>query len=358
MPYCFYPKNYAQGYNVVSSTSTAAGTSASLSLASGTRVPFGNAVPNLDVKVWEETPTRLHFKITDAAKARWEPPVKTPPPPPAKPVGTEYTYTVKQAPFSIEVARESSGETLFNSTVGKAGSGFGTLTYSNQYIEFSTHLPTNPNIYGLGEHITPLKLDTSGTAGQVYTMLARDQGTPVHNQLGNTNLYASQPLYLVLNPEDGATHGVFLLNSNAMDIVIHSDDDGAFITYRVLGGVLDFYIFTGPSPEAVVQQYLEVIGKPFLPPYWALGFHLCRWGYMTLQRTQEVNDNMRAAGLPQDVQWNDIGACAVGITQPPAQPAQPAPTKSAPPPPQITWTTIWTSPLTPRASLSLPTGSG
>ena len=34
-------------------------------------------------------------------------------------------------------------------------------------------------------------------------------------------------------------------------------------------GVLDFYFLLGPQPEAVVQQYQEVIGRPHLPP-WAL----------------------------------------------------------------------------------------
>lgn len=43
-----------------------------------------------------------------------------------------------------------------------------------------------------------------------------------------------------------------------------------------------------------------------MPPYWGLGFHLCRWGYGSLNRTQAVNENMRKYGIPQDVQWNDI----------------------------------------------------
>lgn len=30
------------------------------------------------------------------------------------------------------------------------------------------------------------------------------------------------------------------------------------VTYRVIGGILDFYIFLGDTPEQVVQQYQEV----------------------------------------------------------------------------------------------------
>ena len=46
------------------------------------------------------------------------------------------------------------------------------------------------------------------------------------------------------------------------------------ITYRTIGGQLELFFFPGPTPEEVIQQYMEVIGKPFMPAYWALGFHV------------------------------------------------------------------------------------
>ena len=59
------------------------------------------------------------------------------------------------------------------------------------------------------------------------------------------------------------------------------------------------YVFMGPTPSEVIQQYTEVIGRSFMPPYWSLGYHLCRWGYKNASHTLEITDRVRKAGVPQ-----------------------------------------------------------
>ena len=44
--------------------------------------------------------------------------------------------------------------------------------------------------------------------------------------------------------------------------------------------------------------YFQIVGKPFLPPYWALGFHLSRYGYNTMDNLRSVVERNIAAGLP------------------------------------------------------------
>lgn len=37
------------------------------------------------------------------------------------------------------------------------------------------------------------------------------------------------------------------------------------------------FVFIGNNPAEVIQQYTALIGRPHMPPLWALGFHLCRY---------------------------------------------------------------------------------
>ncbi|OJA15520.1 hypothetical protein AZE42_11697 [Rhizopogon vesiculosus] len=80
----------------------------------------------------------------------------------------------------------------------------------------------------------------------------------------------------------------------------------SLIEYRMIGGILDFYFFSGPTDAEVIAQYGSVIGYPMWQPAWGFGFHLCRWGYHNLSEDKENVAQMRAAGVPLEVQWNDI----------------------------------------------------
>ena len=74
------------------------------------------------------------------------------------------------------------------------------------------------------------------------------------------------------NPS-GQMHSVLLLNSSAMDYSFQSTPS---LTIRTIGGILDFFVFLGPSPEQVIEQYTWLVGRSILPPYWSLVFQLSR----------------------------------------------------------------------------------
>jgi Glycosyl hydrolases family 31 len=84
------------------------------------------------------------------------------------------------------------------------------------------------------------------------------------------------------------------------DIILASppSSNQSLIQYRIIGGTLDLYFFSGPDPKSVIEQYGQVVGLPTRPPNWGFGFHLCRWGYASLSETKEQVDAMRAANIP------------------------------------------------------------
>lgn len=283
IPWCFYPPDFPS-YSLKSMNGTLLGQKGALVKKVKTYYP--GDILTLEVDIRHETDTRLRVRITDPSSSRFEVPISVPTVT-KKAENPEYVVEISKEPFGLIVKRSSTGAVLLNTTVAP-------LFYADQFLQFSTSLPSQ-FIYGLGEHRSTFLHDVHWNT---LTMWARD--VPPMEQ---TNLYGAHPFYLAIEEGGIAYHGFFLLNSNAMDVALQP---APALTWRSIGGILDFYVFLGPDPGSVIGQYMEVIGYPAMPIYWALGYHLCRWGFNSSESTWNIVKSLRKYGIPQDVQWNDI----------------------------------------------------
>eukprot|EP00026_Physarum_polycephalum_P002427 Phypoly_transcript_02433.p1 GENE.Phypoly_transcript_02433~~Phypoly_transcript_02433.p1 ORF type:complete len:897 (+),score=153.68 Phypoly_transcript_02433:115-2805(+) len=275
------------GYQLASLTKTDYGYQGNLTLIGAG--PYGSDIQNPAVEVTFQSDTTLRIKIYDPSNARWEVPnvniLQPPTAPPAQPL---YNITFTESPFGFAVIRVSNGDVIFNTT----SSQFNPIVFEDQYLELSTVVPQEPNIYGLGERVAPFRLPLNTS----YTMWAKDIATPPI-----VNLYGTHPFYLEMR-NTSLAHGVFALNSNAQDWIV----EPGYLTYRTIGGIFDIFVFLGPDPATVVQQYQAVVGLPYFPPYWSLGWHQCKYGYESLAVTEAVVGNYSLYGIPLDTMWNDI----------------------------------------------------
>lgn len=155
------------------------------------------------------------------------------------------TFSYVAKPFAFAVQRTDTKETLFNTT----GSN---LIFETQYIRLRTALPENPYIYGLGEDSDPLRRPTTNYSRTFWNVA--DSFLPA-----GSNLYGSHPIYIEMR--NGTAHGVFLANSDGMDVKLNNtEDDGQYLEYNAIGGVFDLYFLPGPTPSEVSQQYATVVG--------------------------------------------------------------------------------------------------
>jgi alpha-glucosidase (family GH31 glycosyl hydrolase) len=173
--------------------------------------------------------------------------------------------------------------------------------YTDKYLEMGFVIPSQ-TLFGLGQHNSKFLLSEGD-----WTMFNRDQpGSPVAEGEGKQHLYGTHP-FLMFKTNDNKFGGILFYNSNPQQVSIEFSSSGkSLVHFKSIGGIFDIFYFMGDSADGVIRKYNHVVGKPDLPPFWALGFHQCSWQYNTTQDLKDAVNNYTSNGYIFDTIWTDI----------------------------------------------------
>lgn len=202
-------------------------------------VPYGSSPNSKSVKLHfnEVSVKHLQFTVYDSTKVN------------ITDIGDiisenkSYNYTIFYPEIFVEVISNER-----NLSKPLLSTSRGPLVASDNLWEWNYYI-TDENLYGMGNLMMTPKL--------------------VYSVEGNGHSY---PFFM--SQRNGSFHGVYLEQNGPINVNVTGSkvvDVKSFAGNKI--GV-NFYF--GPSPAEVTDQFVNHIGFPDIPPYWALGVHFCR----------------------------------------------------------------------------------
>jgi alpha-glucosidase len=156
-------------------------------------------------------------------------------------------------------------------------------------------MPRDEHYFGLGDKAGPI--DHRDQAFSMWNTDAYGWHT------GTDPLYKSIPFFLALRR--GAAYGIFLDNTFRSNFDFGKEARDRY-SFGSDGGDLDYYLFYGPDPKHVIENYTALVGRMPLPPLWSLGYQQSRYSYESEARVREIANQFRQRHIPADVIYLDL----------------------------------------------------
>ncbi len=99
--------------------------------------------------------------------------------------------------------------------------------------------------------------------------------------------------------------GVMAASTYPLDVAVTDGQVEIAASCATDGSPVDVMLFRGSLP-AILRDLSTIVGRSFLPPAWALGFHQSRWSYRSADAVLNVARRFRQHALPADAIHLDI----------------------------------------------------
>ncbi|OAR05923.1 hypothetical protein LLEC1_05391 [Akanthomyces lecanii] len=175
------------------------------------------------------------------------------------------------------------------------------------------------HVFGIPEHTGSLSLKQTRGGSDNHNEPYRMYNSDVFEYVLDSpmTLYGSIP-FMQAHKKD-STVGVFWLNAAETWVdIVKSKAASNPLTLGKAGktntethwisesGLLDVFVFLGPTPQDLTRTYGELTGYSAMPQEFAIGYHQCRWNYISDDDVKDVDRKMDKFKIPYDVIWLDI----------------------------------------------------
>ncbi|KZV89419.1 glycoside hydrolase family 31 protein, partial [Exidia glandulosa HHB12029] len=174
-------------------------------------------------------------------------------------------------------------------------------------LSLDINFPHHSHLYGIPQRATRLALPSTTGPDPHFEEPYRLYNLDVFEYLASSafGLYGSIP---ILHAHSAAsTVAVLNLVASETWVDVHYPTTKSANTHWISeSGILDLLLIPGPTPERVFEQYAGLTGASAMPAAWALGYHQCRWNYVSSDDVRSVQKRMDEDAFPVDVFWLDI----------------------------------------------------
>ncbi len=165
---------------------------------------------------------------------------------------------------------------------------------SGEKLVIKFPLDSGDIIFGLGEAVRGIN-----KRGWIYESWCSDETNHTEDK---RSLYGAHNFIVVSGK---AKFGLFVDYPSKIEWDLgYSNLDEAVITLDKADA--DLYYIDGENELDIVKQFRKIIGKSYIPPFWAFGYQQSCWGYSKQEDFINVRDNHKKNNLPLDCIYMDI----------------------------------------------------
>ncbi|KRT83936.1 glycoside hydrolase, partial [Oryctes borbonicus] len=214
-------------------------------------------------------------------------------------VGPNIIINVYNYPFKIEMLKD--GEIII--ILNENNSLIINTSQDDKSLALGISFPQAQRVYGIPQHAERLSLPSTGPNGQsAFRMFNVDYyGYPAFSREA---LYGA--VGVLYGISTSITSGIFWMNGAQTFVDINNKNDGVDAFFISETGALELFLFPGPTLQDCVRQFTSLTGVGQLPQYHSLGYHQCRYSYMSQDDVESVVEKFDENDFPMDVIWLDI----------------------------------------------------